>query len=104
MDPLLRSASHPEARADAGPLFALAPAPSSSTSQLALAAALPSMALRRREILQQLASDGPLAIFEVAQRLGRPDHTISPRFSAMERDQLIERTGARRRKESTQCL
>ena len=51
-----------------------------------------------------MKEEGPLAIYEVANRLCLFDHQISGRFGEMEAAGWIEKTGERRRKPSTGCL
>lgn len=53
--------------------------------------------------MQILRDQGPLALFEVASILGLFDHQISGRFTELEKDGLIVKTGQRRRKPETDC-
>ena len=75
-----------------------------STSRLALEKAGPIMGSRRAKILKLLADRGPSTIFEVADAIGVFDHQISGRFSELEAEGLIRRTGERRPKPETSCL
>ncbi len=75
----------------------------SSTSSLAGAAAARGANGRRAQILASIEEHGPQAIFEVADRMGVFDHQISGRFSAMEADGFLRKTGERRRKPDTGC-
>jgi hypothetical protein len=56
----------------------------------------------RKRILDRLR-DQPSTLWEVAAFYGVPDHTISGRFSELQRDRWIERTGERRNKPQTDC-
>lgn len=73
-----------------------------STSRLAGEKAALAVGSRRRRIIE-LLQEKPRAIFEVAEALECFDHQISGRFGELERDLIIEKTGERRRKESTGC-
>jgi DNA-binding Lrp family transcriptional regulator len=81
----------------AAPLF------TSSTSSLAGAAAARGANGRRAQILAAIEEHGPQSIFEVADRMGVFDHQISGRFSALEADGFLRKTGERRRKLDTHC-
>src|SRR5947209_6629112 len=74
-----------------------------NTSRKAAEAAARASGSRRVKILNYLREQGPSTIFEVAAHLGLYDHQISGRFSELERDQLIEKSGQRRRKPETEC-
>ena len=105
-DPLTRPAAKTPADAallDTMPLFAPRKEERQSTSQLALSKAHPRFGERRKEIIDLLERHGPMAIFEIAEKLGVPDHTISGRFSAMVVDGLIEKTGERKKKPDSNC-
>lgn len=67
-----------------------------STSRAAGEAAAAVAGHRRRQILDAIRDNGPLAIFEVATLLGVYDHQISGRFIQLERDMLLAKTGDRR--------
>jgi DNA-binding Lrp family transcriptional regulator len=58
---------------------------------------------RRAKILAYLEEHGGGTIFEIADHLGVLDHQISGRFSELERDGYIEKSGQRRRKRDTDC-
>lgn len=65
---------------------------------------------RYRQILQHLRDKGPACIFEIAAALSDAppghqvfDHQISGRFSALEKDLLILRTGHTKPKPDTGC-
>lgn len=77
--------------------------PYNSTSQLAGAVAAANSGNRRAQILLHLEQHGPSALFEVAAAIGCFDHQISGRFTDMERDGLIEKTGVRKTKPETGC-
>jgi hypothetical protein len=99
-DPLQHGGSQPP------PLFRPAgpaghPA-SQSTSRLAGEAAALASGSRRAQILD-LLEERALAIFEIAALIGVFDHQISGRFSALEADGYIRKTGERRRKPDTDC-
>jgi predicted ArsR family transcriptional regulator len=70
--------------------------PPESTSSKAHRTAAKSIGARKQKIVDVIRQRGPLAIFEVAQHLGCFDHQISPRFSEMEADGLLIKTGERR--------
>ena len=74
-----------------------------STSRLAGEAAEKLVGSRQARIIQLLRDRGPLTIFEVAAELGVFDHQISGRFSELERQGMIRKTGQRRRKPDTRC-
>ena len=104
-DPLLRS------QQPAGPLFAPREGENATlnaqswkdTSTLAGERAALAVGSRRAAILKLIESQGPLAIFEIAERLGLFDHQISGRFGELERDGLLVKIGERRVKPGTQC-
>ncbi len=73
------------------------------TSTAAGATAARFVGQRRQRILQLLRDKGPLALFEIAAILDVGDHHISGRFTELERDGLIKRTGQRRVKPDTGC-
>ena len=58
---------------------------------------------RRMQILRVLGQHGPLALFEIAALLECFDHQISGRFSELEKDGLIYKTGQRKVKSDTGC-
>jgi predicted transcriptional regulator len=74
------------------PLFAPPPF-EPTTKQLPHVAAERVKHDRYHRILQCLADHGAMAIWQIAERLGVPEHKISGRFGEMEREQLIEKTG-----------
>ena len=73
------------------------------TRAAAGAAAARSMGKRHAQILDLLHRHGPLAIFECAAYLGLFDHQISGRFSQLEAERRIVRTGTRKVKPDTGC-
>jgi hypothetical protein len=105
VDPLTRPASAGKPDIDRAidesmPLFAPPPfAP--TTKQLAHVQAESKKSLRYAQILTALCDHGALAIFEVAEKLGVPEHAISGRFGELERDGRIEKTGTRKPKPNT---
>jgi hypothetical protein len=74
------------------PLFAPPPF-EPTTRQLAHVAAERVKHDRYQAILRCLADHGAMAIWQIAEKLGTPEHKISGRFGEMERDQLVEKTG-----------
>ncbi len=82
------------------------PPPSSlfaSTSRGAGAVAARRVGSRRRRILSLIRERGSITIFEVAEALSLGDNQISGRFSELERDGLIRKSGVRRLKPGTEC-
>lgn len=77
--------------------------PRHSTSRLAGETAAMASSSRRAAILLTIRTNGPLAIFEIAERMHCHDHQISGRFGEMERGGLLTKTGERRTKPGTQC-
>lgn len=73
------------------------------TSRLAGDKAAVMSSARRAAICDLLRRFGPMAIFELAKKMGVHDHQISGRFGEMERDGLIKKTGERRIKPNTAC-
>lgn len=90
-DPLMTSAS----AASAGPLF--------DTSGAAGDVAARSVGRRHAQILQLLQEHGPLALFELADKLSVFDHQISGRITELLTMGRIERTGDTRQKPDTGC-
>jgi hypothetical protein len=76
--------------------------PTSTTSQIAGAAAALASGSRRERILRLLRQE-PRALFELARAMGVGDHQISGVLTALCKDGFIERTGQRRVKPETQC-
>jgi hypothetical protein len=74
-----------------------------STSRLAGETAAKLIGSRQERIIALLRERGPLAIWEIADILSVFDHQISGRFSELERQGLIRKSGERRTKPDTKC-
>lgn len=48
------------------------------------------------EVLANLRDAGPATFYEMAERLGRHTRSVQPRFSELERQGLVRKSGARR--------
>lgn len=74
-----------------------------STSRQAGAVAARMVGSRRQRILQLIRDRGSVTIFEAAEAMDLGDNQISGRFSELERDGLIRKSGQRRLKPGTDC-
>lgn len=73
------------------------------TSRLAGEKAAIASSSRRARIMHLINVYGPMAIFEIAEKMNVHDHQISGRFGEMLSDGLLAKTGERRIKPGTQC-
>ena len=73
-----------------------------STTQIAAGKAALNVGSWRQRIVDRLRIQ-PSTIFEIAEFYHVPDHTISGRFSELQRDGLIEPSGERRIKPASGC-